>query len=121
MLIFADRSQGKFAEAHPLHLRAMEIREGILGADDPHFAISLHKRGQLLTAQVCVFFPSILAQVFKQLSVGVGCGVSAKIFSILCCLAVPLFNLLCSGLSVSKQEGFQKSVASIVLETLLVG
>lgn len=61
MLMLAVRLQGKYTEADPLYLRAIEIRERVLGADHPDLAISLSTRGQLLRAQVCVFVPSILA------------------------------------------------------------
>lgn len=78
MLVFAVRSQGKYNEADPLSLRAMEIRERVLGADHPDFAISLGNRGQLLRAQVCVYVSSVLAPVVTPFfGYGAECGRSA--------------------------------------------
>lgn len=44
--------QGKYEEAEPLYVRAMEIVEQILGNDHPAFIAVLHNRVGLLKAQV---------------------------------------------------------------------
>lgn len=62
--MLALRSQGKYTEADPLYLRAIEIKEGILGADHPDVAIWLCTRGQLLQSQVRVIVPVMLAPAF---------------------------------------------------------
>ncbi|CAN0251232.1 unnamed protein product, partial [Ectocarpus sp. 4 AP-2014] len=51
MIVIPVLSQGKYTEADPLYLRAIEIRERVLGAEHPDLAISLGARGQLLNAQ----------------------------------------------------------------------
>ena len=44
--------QGKYAEADPLYLRAIEIGEKTLGPDHPELATRLNNRAGLLAAQV---------------------------------------------------------------------
>lgn len=53
MLMLAVCLQGKYVEADPLYLRAIEIRDLVLGADSD-LAVLLGTRGRLLAAQVCV-------------------------------------------------------------------
>lgn len=45
-------TQGKYEEAAPLYLRAIEIGEANLGADHPKLATWLSNRAELLEAQV---------------------------------------------------------------------
>lgn len=45
-------TQGKYAEADPLYLRAIGIEEKHLGPDHPSLASSLANRANLLQAQV---------------------------------------------------------------------
>lgn len=77
MLAIAVRSQGKYSEADPLYLRAIEIRERILGADHPDLAISLGTRGRLLCAQVCVYVPVLAPVVTPFFGYGAECDRSA--------------------------------------------
>lgn len=80
MLMLAVRSQGKYTEADPLYLRAIDIRERVLGADHPELAISLCTRGQLLQAQVCVCVRSIFSGAsLHTLRYCVDCDVSAGV------------------------------------------
>lgn len=44
--------QGKYADADPLLVRAIEIGETALGLDDPSVAVSLKNRARLLQSQV---------------------------------------------------------------------
>lgn len=44
--------QGNYAEAEPLYVRALEIREKILGADHHDLATTLNDLALLLNAQV---------------------------------------------------------------------
>ncbi|CAN0356259.1 unnamed protein product, partial [Ectocarpus fasciculatus] len=44
--------QGKYQEADPLYLRAIEIGERTLGADHPDLATRLNNRAGLLEKQV---------------------------------------------------------------------
>ncbi|CAN0281775.1 unnamed protein product, partial [Ectocarpus fasciculatus] len=43
--------QGKYEEAHPLYLRAIEIGEKTLGPDHPDLAVWLNNRAELLRSQ----------------------------------------------------------------------
>ncbi|CAN0333504.1 unnamed protein product, partial [Ectocarpus sp. 12 AP-2014] len=43
--------QGKYSEADPLYLRAIEIGEKTLGPDHPALATRLNNRAELLSAQ----------------------------------------------------------------------
>ncbi|MFM8922531.1 MAG: tetratricopeptide repeat protein [Microcystis panniformis] len=45
------RAQGKYAEAEPLYLRALAIREKQLGAEHPHVANSLNNLADLYQSQ----------------------------------------------------------------------
>jgi tetratricopeptide (TPR) repeat protein len=45
------RDQGKYAEAEPLHVRALAIREKALGPDDPDVADSLNNLGLIYDGQ----------------------------------------------------------------------
>ena len=90
MIVLALRLQGKYTEADPLYVRAIEIREGVLGADHPDLAISLGTRGQLLKAQVRVIVPPILAPVFIPFCVNrdVSAGVTQKFVFLFHCPTV---------------------------------
>lgn len=45
-------TQGKYEEADPLHLRAIEIGEKTLDPNHPDLATCVHNRAELLKAQV---------------------------------------------------------------------
>lgn len=122
MLMLAVRSQGMYAEADPLYLRAIEIREGVLGADHPDLAISLGTRAQLLEAQVCLFVPSILAPVFAPfgivLTVTYQLGSHRrKVTQELICFyftSCPTFHVRFLPFRSIKREGISKSLPSLV-------
>lgn len=46
--------QGKYTEADPLYLRAIEVAEKMLGRDHPYLATSFNNRAELLRAQARV-------------------------------------------------------------------
>ena len=50
-LAFLYRNQGKYAEAEPLHQRALAIREKVLGPEHPEVATSLNNLAMLYRAQ----------------------------------------------------------------------
>lgn len=111
MLVLALRSQGKFTEADPLYLRAIEICERVLGADHPDLAISLATRGQLLSEQVCVYVPGS-----SHLRHCVDCDVPARVTQVIqrnfYFVVLPHLFPLCHlrlPVRVVRREGFTKS------------
>lgn len=56
--------QGKYVEADPLYLRAIEIGEKTLGPEHPDLATRLNNRAELLKAQVSA------VRIFQDFSLG---------------------------------------------------
>lgn len=50
--ILVHTAQGKYAEADPLYIAAIDIAKKYLDPDHPDFAVSISCRAQLLQAQV---------------------------------------------------------------------